>query len=116
MSNLHVRGLGLALALYIGGLMGCSTTAEPAEPAAEEVAQQLTRCGADGSCGVGWVCRAQDGACHPACTVVIVEEATPSPSATSSQRATEDVTVTSCSGVFSGWQCCAGGYCAVSCP
>jgi len=118
MGNSHVRGLrglGLVLALYIGGLMGCGTS-EPAEPAADEVAQQLTRCGAGGSCSDGWICRAQDGACHPPCNVVIVEQATPSPSATSSQRATDDVTVTSCTGIFSSWQCCSGGYCAVSCP
>jgi hypothetical protein len=119
MSNMHVRGLrrlGLVLALSIGGYLGCATTADPAEPAASEVAQQLARCGEGGSCGAGWVCRAQDGACHPACTVVIVEQATPSPSATSSQRDTDDATVTSCTGIFSSWQCCSGGYCAVSCP
>ena len=118
MSNSHVRGLrgiGLALALYIGGLLGCGTT-DPTAPAVEEVAQQLTRCGPAGGCGTGWVCRAEDGACHPACTVVVVEEATPSPSATSSNGATDDVVVGSCTGVFSSWQCCSGGYCAVSCP
>jgi len=118
MRNLHVRGLrglGLVLALAIGGLLGCGTD-EPAEPAAAQVSQQLARCGEGGVCGTGWVCRVQDGACHPACSVVIVEEATPSPSATSSLREPDDVTVTSCTGVFSNWQCCAGGYCAVSCP
>src|SRR5215510_10949337 len=51
MNNMKICRLGLAVALCLGGLMGCTSASAPDEAPIGEVSQELNRCGVGGSCG-----------------------------------------------------------------
>ena len=101
-------GFAVVLALFIG-VAGCSESADPGDEVTyDETTQELARCGPGGTCGPGFICRAQDTACHPACVTF--------PEAATASLTPEADLLGGCPAPFGAWKCCAGGYCAVSCP
>jgi hypothetical protein len=110
MSSMKVTNLCVALVLSVCGLIGCNTSPEPSGDSVGEVSQDLMQCGPGGECGTGWVCRAVDGACHPACTFLDVSVAEGDVQLGAGAAASGG-----CPVPFQSWTCC-GSYCAVSCP
>src|SRR4051812_5287335 len=101
MTSMDMRRVGILFALYVGGLglVGCSNVVDSNDVPVGETSQELSRCGANNTCGAGWTCVDKlDGGCHPVCTFPV--SLTP----TSSGAGLAGV----CPAPFSGWQCCLG--------